>query len=689
MANHSDNSSQQVYLPRLIAWEVTRFCLLSCKHCRAAAKATPYSGELNTQECYKLLDNIASFSRPIIILTGGEPMMRPDIYDIAAYGNGLGLPMVMAPCGILIDDETAAKIVNSGIKRISISLDGATAESHDAFRGVEGAFEGTLAGLEAAKRAGLEFQINTTVSKHNLAELPAIRELAIKLGARVFNPFFLVPTGRGKEMADQEISPEQYEQTLRWLAEKQNSPDIMQRVTCAPHYQRILRQMHVTGTHPVKGCMGGQSFAFISHRGKVQICGFLELECGDLRRENLDFRKIWETSQVFRRLRDLDSYRGRCGYCEYRKVCGGCRARAYAMTGDYLAEEPYCLYQPHSKKGQEKDAAELDELDKKIISIIQADLPVVLRPFDALAERLSESPEKVMRRIGRACSKGIIRRLGPVFDSGRLGYTSTLVAAKIPPGRLAEVAEQVNDLSGVTHNYRREHTYNLWFTLTADSTEQIDNILDELRQQISIDEFYSLPALAVYKIRVNFQLSKTPAASANARTAGSVAQPGEPAKLDERQKQLVRLLQEGLPLVPEPFAEMAKQVDFSGEEIVQQITDWLGAGLIRRFGAVVRHQKLGFESNGMAVFEVAEDRFQAIGEKMAERAEISHCYRRPTLDDWNYNLFAMVHGRSEEEVRGFVRSLAEELELNKYAVLFSTKEYKKVSMKYFLESVES
>ena len=130
-----------------------------------------------------------------------------------------------------------------------------------------------MAGLEAAKRAGIEFQINTTVTKHNLAELGAIRELAIKLGAKVFNPFFLVPTGRGKEMADQEISPEEYEQTLRWLAQKQNSPEIMQRVTCGPHYQRILRQMHVTGTHPVKGCMGGQSFAFISHRGRVRVCG--------------------------------------------------------------------------------------------------------------------------------------------------------------------------------------------------------------------------------------------------------------------------------------------------------------------------------------------------------------------------------------------------------------------------------
>ena len=161
------------HTPRLIAWEVTRSCMLACKHCRAAAQSRPYPGELSTEECFRLLDNIASFASPILILTGGEPMLRPDIYDIAARATGLGLRVVMAPCGALIDDESAAKILQSGIQHISISLDGATAASHDAFRGVPGAFESSLRGLEAARRAGLSFQINTTVTKHNLAELPA------------------------------------------------------------------------------------------------------------------------------------------------------------------------------------------------------------------------------------------------------------------------------------------------------------------------------------------------------------------------------------------------------------------------------------------------------------------------------------------------------------------------------------
>jgi len=351
--------------PRLIAWEVTRYCVLACKHCRAAARPTPYQGELSTEECFRVLESIVSFAKPIIILTGGEPMARPDVYDIAERATGLGLRVVMAPCGVLLDDESARRIVSSGIRRISISLDGAAAGTHDAFRGVEGAFGAAVRGIEAAKRAGLDFQINTTVSARNLAELPDILELAVRLGASVFNPFLLVPTGRGKLLADQEITPQEYEDTLQWLARQRRRSDIQIRVTCAPHYQRILHQADgpgPAGPAAGAGCMGGKSFAFISHKGKVQICGFLDVECGDLRRENYDFRHIWETSEVFRRVRDVDSYGGRCGHCEYRKVCGGCRARAYALSGDYLAEEPYCVYQPRCRpaSGGEEASAETD-----------------------------------------------------------------------------------------------------------------------------------------------------------------------------------------------------------------------------------------------------------------------------------------------------------------------------------------
>jgi radical SAM protein with 4Fe4S-binding SPASM domain len=191
--------------------------------------------------------------------------------------------------------------------------------------------------------------------------------LAIEIGAAAYHPFLLVPTGRGREMAEQSLTPEEYERTLNWIYEKRESLPILFKPTCAPHYYRILRQRErekgrsvTPQTHGLdamsKGCMGGQSFAFISHVGKLQICGFLEEECGDLRASDYDFREIWETSPVFLAMRNLDGYHGRCGYCEYRRVCGGCRARAFAATGDYLAEEPFCVYEPKAQSGVSKES---------------------------------------------------------------------------------------------------------------------------------------------------------------------------------------------------------------------------------------------------------------------------------------------------------------------------------------------
>ncbi|MBI5416461.1 heme b synthase [Candidatus Poribacteria bacterium] len=346
---------EKEYLPRLIAWEVTRSCVLSCIHCRASATRGKYAGELSTQECFDFLANVATFAKPIIILTGGEPMMRDDIFDIAAKGTELGLRMVMAPCGPLMTVEKAKRMKEVGIQRISLSIDGATKETHDQFRQVNGAFDGVIQAIEAAKEAGLEFQINTTITKINLHEVPAILKLAIDLGAAAYHPFLLVPTGRGKDLAAQEISPEDYEKTLLWIYEQREHTPIQFKPTCAPHYYRIFRQQEKANGRTVsvqshgldamtKGCMGGTGFSFISHTGKVQICGFLETECGDIRKE--PFSKIWKTSKVFLEMRDLDGYKGKCGICEYRTVCGGCRARAFAVTNDYLAPEPYCTYEP-------------------------------------------------------------------------------------------------------------------------------------------------------------------------------------------------------------------------------------------------------------------------------------------------------------------------------------------------------
>ena len=340
---------------RLVAWEVTRNCNLSCIHCRAAATKGPYPDELDTDASLVLLDQISEVGKPVVILTGGEPLLRPDIFDLARHGTRKGLRMVMAPNGTLITEAIAREMAEAGIQRISISLDGATRESHDQFRQVDGAFDGAIRGIEWAKQAGVEFQINTTITQQNLEEMPKIQELAVKLGAVAHHIFLLVPTGRGKYIADQEISAQQYEQTLNWFYDQRDKVPLHLKATCAPHYYRILRERtHEEGksvtfkTHGLdavtRGCLGGTSFCFISNTGIVQPCGFLDLNCGSV--DEMSFGVIWNESEVFKTLRNYNNLKGKCGRCEYRKVCGGCRARAYEATGDYLAEEPLCLHQP-------------------------------------------------------------------------------------------------------------------------------------------------------------------------------------------------------------------------------------------------------------------------------------------------------------------------------------------------------
>ena len=355
--HHPANESNPAEL-RLVAWETTRNCNLSCQHCRASAGRGPYRGELDTEACLRLVDQMAAAGSPIIILTGGEPLLRPDIFTIARYGTDRGLRMVMAPNGTLITVDNARRMKEAGIQRISISIDGATPDSHDRFRGVPGAYEGALRGARLAADAGIDFQLNTTITRKNIDQIPAIMELAEKIGAVAHHIFLLVPTGRGKDMADQAISAEDYEKTLNWFYDRKKTTDLQLKATCAPQYYRILRQrarqegqtisFQTHGLDAVtRGCLGGTSFCFISHVGIVQPCGFLELDCGDVTKEPFD--KIWRESAIFLKLRDFSNLKGKCGRCEFKNVCGGCRARAYEATGDYLEEEPLCAYQPAVK----------------------------------------------------------------------------------------------------------------------------------------------------------------------------------------------------------------------------------------------------------------------------------------------------------------------------------------------------
>jgi radical SAM protein with 4Fe4S-binding SPASM domain len=279
----------------------------------------------------------------MIIWTGGEPMYRADILDLVRGATERGLRSVMAPCGTLVTREALRALKDAGVAACSFSLDGATAETHDAFRGVAGAFDNVTRAMAVAAEIGMPFQINSTVSKLNRNELPAIREEAIARGAKILDLFFLVPVGRGAGLRDLSLSPEETEGVLRWAFEMDRQGPIRVRETCAPQAVRVWHALGRPGPPPA-GCMGGRGFVFISHTGVLQPCGFLDVPSGDLRAFGFDFKQAYEASSVFRDLSQPDRYGGACGACAFRAGCGGCRARAYAATGDYMQAETSCPF---------------------------------------------------------------------------------------------------------------------------------------------------------------------------------------------------------------------------------------------------------------------------------------------------------------------------------------------------------
>ncbi|MDD3845289.1 MAG: radical SAM protein [Syntrophorhabdaceae bacterium] len=331
---------ERTYPLRMVAWELTRNCNLSCIHCRASAASGPYEGELSVEECRKVIDDIVSFSEPTVILTGGEPLMRPDIFEIIQYGNDRGLRMVIAVNGTLLDEAAARRLKTCGIRRVSLSIDGKDRRSHDSFRAVNGSFEAVIAASRVLKGTGMPFQINTTVTILNVDDLDEIYEFVKSLEAVAWHVFLLVPVGRGTGLKGKELSAAAYEKVLHRLRVMERKNELEMKVTCAPHYYRIVKE---DGETPKSaGCLAGKSFMFISHRGVAQPCGYLEAPSGDVRKEGV--KKVWEGSEVFRHLRDVSSYQGKCGRCRHILICGGCRARAYEATGNYLEEEPLCSY---------------------------------------------------------------------------------------------------------------------------------------------------------------------------------------------------------------------------------------------------------------------------------------------------------------------------------------------------------
>ncbi len=341
---------------RLIAWEITRSCNLFCRHCRASAYGR-YRGELSTKEALQLIDQIVEVGKPVLILSGGEPLLRHDFFQIAEYAVSNGLRVVIGTNGTLITEEIAARLKEIPISRIGVSLDFPVAELQDKFRGKAGAFEAAIAGIAKARQANIEVQINSTITRLNAPYLNDLVNLALKVGAVAFHPFLLVPTGRGKGLKSVQLLPEEYERILNWFYDRQIelANKLFFKPTCVPQYLRIVSQRAESTKKPelmnslTRGCLAGTGFCFVSHRGRVQGCGYLAGEAGNIRKKS--FNQIWSDSPLFVELRDLSNIKGKCGICQYKKVCGGCRARAYEVSGDYLESEPYCFYQPEAKNG--------------------------------------------------------------------------------------------------------------------------------------------------------------------------------------------------------------------------------------------------------------------------------------------------------------------------------------------------
>lgn len=330
------------YPLRMVAWELTRNCNLDCVHCRARAGSGPYENELTLDECFRVIDDIAAFASPTIILTGGEPLLRKDIFEIIDHTVKKGLRAVIAVNGTLVDHATAARLKESGIMRVSMSIDGKDRESHDSFRRVSGSFDAVMRAGRTLNEVGLPFQINTTITRLNASDLADIYALVREMGAVAWHTFLLVPVGRGEGLKGEELNAAMYEEVLNWLYEREEEGKIEMKVTCAPHYYRIVKERG--GTPKSAGCLAGKSFLFISHTGIAQPCGYLELACGDVRAHGV--RQVWEGSEEFARIRDLRGYKGKCGSCRFLAICGGCRARALELKGDLLEAEPYCSYAP-------------------------------------------------------------------------------------------------------------------------------------------------------------------------------------------------------------------------------------------------------------------------------------------------------------------------------------------------------
>ncbi len=334
-----DEAQESRLQPSLLSWNITRQCNLTCSHCYRDARDTPDPGELTTEQGLRLIDEIAAVGFRVLILSGGEPLMRADLYDFISAARARGVRPVLGTNGTLIDTQAARRLREAGLARAGVSLDSTDPDYHNRLRGSPTAWQDAMAGMRVCKEAGLPFQVNTTVTQQNQDQLLQITDLASEIGAVGHHVFFLVPTGRGRQMADDMVEAERCERLIEALLERQQQGDIEIKPTCAPQFVRIAERLGV----PIRfrmGCLAGRTYCVIIPNGEVQPCPYLPMSVGNVREQS--FSDIWSEAKLFKSLRE-DPLQGACGRCRWSKRCFGCRARAYwASGGNYLAEDPWC-----------------------------------------------------------------------------------------------------------------------------------------------------------------------------------------------------------------------------------------------------------------------------------------------------------------------------------------------------------
>ena len=342
--------------PMLVIWEATQACDLACVHCRASAQSERAANELTTEQGYRLLDEIRRFGEPLMVFTGGDPLKRPDLFDLIRYSVKIGLRTNVTPSATpLLTPQAIDGFKEAGVSRMAISVDGHDVASHDDFRGVPGTFERAMAALRHARDIGLDTQFQTTVTRSNMAHLPEIADIVTEMRSKMWSLFFLIVTGRALESLD--LTAAEYEKVFEFMYDLSKTAPFGIKTTEAMHYrryvaQRIKAEHGVTENENAKGVAwrtsgvsDGKGFVFVSHTGEIFPSGFLPVTGGNVLENELT--DVYRNSELFKTLRDTTQRGGKCGLCEYQKICGGSRARAYALRGDFLAEDPRCVYQPH------------------------------------------------------------------------------------------------------------------------------------------------------------------------------------------------------------------------------------------------------------------------------------------------------------------------------------------------------